>query len=178
MFHVVHGFVCFHHHNQRKLSQILDRTRSDYEKPLHFLTADDLIFLYGEKENWWGDLGACETRCLYHKLLPTYYPTYTSSYDPHILAMKTYETRKAVKKYARLRARLYIRVFSIIFDGIRNIWKYKHWREASYEELWQKYEKQIKSSTTINNEDIDFKVAMMIASKSCSTNEWVDGCVF
>lgn len=156
---------------------VLDKDQFYYEKPLHFLSVPDLVFYYGDRKNWWGDADAHTTRTLYHDLLPIYCPYYTSVYKIDDLAFKAYQTRKAVKQYARRRSYLHVRVFSILLDVVRNLLKYKKWRPvgATYKELWRKYEKQVqKQNPHLQPELLETKVASMIVCKSCHTNQWVD----
>lgn len=162
---------------RNQLSQVLDKDRSYCENPLHFLSVHDLVFYYGDRENWWGDLGIRKTRHLYHQLLPIYHSYYIVDYNIELLALKSYETRKAVKKYVRHRSYLYVRFFSIIIDTLRSLKRYKRLRPdgATYEDLWKKYEKQIlKIEPHINQEELNYKIALTIVHKSCCTNKFID----
>lgn len=175
LFHVVYGFTSVPHkyplHSCRQLSQALDKDRCYCEKPFHFLSLNDLVFFYGDRTNWWGDLDARQTRFLYHQLLPVYYHNYITDYGMQSLAFKAYQTRKAVKQYARRRSYFYVRFLSTVVDILHNLWEYKRWRSATYEELWLKYKKQLQQE---NVEASDHQIACTIVSKSCCTNEWID----
>lgn len=182
LFHVVvhvYGFISSPppkyplHYSCRHLSQALDKDRSYSEKPFHFLSLDDLVFYYGDRANWWGDLDAHQTRTLYHQLLPTYYPKYLTDYSIGTLAVKAFQTRKAVKQYARRRSYCHVRFFSTLVDVLHNLWEYRRWSPlgATYEELWQKYKNQLEEQDV---EASDHQIASTIVLKSCQTNEWID----
>ena len=174
LLHVVYGFVSVPTHRTtgpcRKLSQALDKDRCYCEKPFHFPSLNDLVFYYGDRPHWWGDLDARQTRSLYHKLLPVYCPSYTADYSMETLSLMAYQTRKAAKQYARRRSILPVRWFSAALDIAHNLYEYKRWSPlgATYEELWQKYKDQLHPNAT------DHHIAATIVSKSCRTNEWVD----
>jgi len=174
------GFLNFpveQHKIRNQLSQVLDKDCSYCEKPLHFLSVNDLVFYYGDRENWWGDQGAHKTRHLYHQLLPTYHSYYIVDYNMETLAIKSYETRKAIKQYVRRRSYLHIRIFSIFIETMCNLWKYKRLRPigATYEELWKKYEKKIlETQPHLGTEELNHRVALTIIHKSCCTNKYID----
>jgi len=163
---------------RNQLSQVLDKDRSYCEKPLHFLSVKDLVFYYGDRENWWGDHGARKTRHLYHQLLPIYHSYYIVDYNTETLAIKSYETRNAIKQYVRRRSYLYVRFLSVLIDTMRNMWRYKRWSGATYEELWKKYEEKIlESQPNLSPEELNYRVALTIIHKSCCTNKYID-CLF
>lgn len=177
LFHVVYGFISVptpKHpvYSSRQLSQALDKDRCYCEKPFHFLSLDDYVFYYGDRTNWWGDLDAHQTRTLYHKLLPIYYPYYLTDYSIETLAVKAFQTRKAVKQYARRRSYFHIRFISMLVDLLHNLWEYRRWGSATYEELWQKYKIQLQEQHQL--EATDDQIASTIVLKSCRTNEWID----
>lgn len=172
LLHVVYGFVSVpnHHRICRRLSQALDKDRCYCEKPFHFLSMEDLVFYYGDRPHWWGDLNAHQTRTLYHKLLPVYYPSYISQYPIQTLSLMAYKSRKAAKQYARRRSYLPIRWISTLIGTFNNLLEYKRWSPlgATYEELWQKYKIQLHPHAS------DHQIATTIVLKSCHTNEWID----
>lgn len=176
LFHVVYGFISVPnkhpiHYSCRQLSQALDKDRCYCEKPFHFFSLEDLVFYYGDRTNWWGDLDGRQTRFLYHQLLPVYYHHYINEYSIETLSYRTYQTRKAVKQYARRLSFAHIRFLSAVVDIIHNLWEYKRWGSATYDELWQKYKKQLQEQ---HLEASDHQIASTIVSKSCSTNECID----
>lgn len=161
----------------RSLNVALDKNRCYQETPLHFLSLEDLVFFYGDRQHWWGDFGHRDTRALYHQLLPVYYPSYVPHYDIQTLALKSFETRQCVKQYARRRSHFYVRLFSTVMDTSRNLWHYRRWRPigATYEELWQKYQKQLEEQhPSLLPPDVQKQVAAKIVYKSCCTNAWMD----
>lgn len=177
LFHVVYGFISVptnKHpiHSCRQLSQALDKDRCYCEKPFHFLSLDDLVFYYGDRNSWWGDLNAKQTRTLYHQLLPIYYPYYLTDYSIQTLSIKAFQTRKAVKQYARRHAYFHVRCLSILIDIFHNLWEYRRWGSATYDELWQKYKYQFQEQNHL--EASDDQIASTIVMKSCCTNEWID----
>jgi len=179
LFRVVYGFMSGpgRQYLYRSLSQTLDKDRRYYEKPFHFLSLDDLIFFYGDRQRWWGDFNAHETRTLYHKLLPVYYLFYMNCYDLKTLSVKTFQTRKAIKEYARRRSHLPVRFFSTVVDTTRNLWHHKRWSPlgATYEELWTKYKQQLqKQHPELSSQELDHQIATIILLKSCRTNPWID----
>jgi hypothetical protein len=98
-----------------------------------------------------------------------------------IVAFNSYQTRKAVKKYARRRSQVHVRFFSCFFDVLHNLWKYKRWMPTgpTYDDLWQKYEKQFREEDPEVHPDIlTQKTATLIAYKSCRTNQRIDKFVF
>lgn len=173
-FHLAYGFV--HIPNGcRDTCIVMDKERYFYEKPMHFLNDHDLVFYYGDRDYWWGDMGAHETRSLYHKLLPTYHLFYRTDYDPTTLALKAFETRRAVKAYVRRRSYFHVRLTSFVFDKIRNLWVYKRWGDATFEELWRKYEEQVRQQHPhLDTEKLHEKTAQTLIHKSCCTNPWFD----
>lgn len=177
LFHVVYGFISlppkYPLHSCRQLSQVLDKDRCYCEKPFHFLSLDDLVFYYGDRTSWWGDLNAQQTRILYHQLLPIYYPYYLTDYSIQTLAIKAFQTRKAVKQYARRHAYFHVRCLSTLVDIFHNLWEYRRWSPlgATYDELWHKYKTQLQEQhLEASNEQIAFTIVL----KSCQTNEWID----
>lgn len=175
LFHVAYGFISVPLKHPlpscRRLSQALDKDRCYCEKPLHFLSLEDLVFYYGDRTHWWGDLDARQTRTLYHQLLPIYYPHYLTDYSIETLAVKAFQTRKAVKQYARRRSYFHIRIMSMFADILHNLWEHRRWGSATYEQLWQKYKTQLQEQ---HLEASDDRVASTIVLKSCRTNPWID----
>lgn len=181
LFRVVYGFISGpsrqYHPHCRSLSQALDKDRCYCEKPFHFLSLDDLIFFYGDRQQWWGDFNAHETRILYHRLLPVYYLFYMGSYDIAALSVKTFQTRKAVKEYARRRSYFPVRFLSTVVDTARNLWHHKRWSPlgATYDELWHKYKRELQElHPELSPQELDDQVATTIVLKSCRTNPWID----
>lgn len=146
----------FTHHPLRH-PLVLDIDRHHHEKPLHFLSFDDLVFYYGERSSWLGDTDAYQTRTIYHKLLPSYHTLYTEEYDPETLAYKAFRARQSAKEYARYIAFFYLRWISQSLDGVRNLLSYQK-LEPSFHDIGNKYNCQYD----------------LIAQKSCSTNKWFD----
>lgn len=172
------GFVNPTYSQYRKNTiPILDQDRFFIEKPLHFLSIQDFVFYYGDRDEWWGDWNARETRTIYHKLLPVYHPLYVSTCGVETLAYNVFQTRREAKKYARHRSRFYVRWFSICMDGFRSLWRYKRWRPlgSTFYELWNKYKQQIQEQNpSIGQDELYNKVFLQIIQKSCKTNPWVD----
>lgn len=175
LLHLACGFVHVPHKGYRNTPVIMDKDRYCDERPLHFLSVHDLVFYYGDRARWWGDMGAHDTRSLYHKLLPTYHPFYIMEYDLETLAFKTFETRKAIKTYVRRRSYLHVRMMSILFDLVRNLFNRKKWKGATFEELWEKYQRQVCAQhPCLSLRDIHERTALTLIHKSCCTNQWFD----
>lgn len=156
---------------------MLDHDRVLVEKPLHFLSVQEFVFYYGDRDSWWGDCNAQETRIMYHKLLPVYHPVYWSCVEMEHLAYHAFHTRREAKKYARRRSRFYIRWLSVGLDGVRGLWRHKRWRPlgATFHELWKKYKQQFQQQYPfLEQEELDHQVFMHILYKSCQTNPWID----
>lgn len=156
---------------------IMDYDRVVVEKPLHFLSVQELVFYYGDRAHWWGDWNARETRLMYHKLLPVYHPLYWSCGEMESLAYHAFLSRREAKKYARRRSRFYIRWFSRGMDGFRGLWRHQRWRPmgATFHELWNKYEQQLQQQYPfLEQEELDHQVFMHILQKSCQTNPRID----
>lgn len=178
LFHVVYGFMTLSRPSFRDSLFILDKHRCCFdERPFHFLSLNELVFYYGDREVWWGDLNTHHTRYLYHQLLPVYHPFYVSKVPPETLALMAYQTRKAVKRYVRHRSRFHVRWMSILTDLIRHLLQKKKWRPSglTFSELWDKYEKQLRSTHPhLSSEELHRQTALLILQKSCHTNPWID----
>ena len=143
---------------------VLDMDRPYKEKPLHFLSVPELVFYYGDRENWWGDLSAKETRDLYHKLLPYYYPIYLNNNNHVDLAKMVFEARRSARSYARRRSLFYVRWMSVLMDGIRNIVRHRKWKTV-FDDVWKK------NKHYWNDDDL---IALRVLNGSCHTNRWAD----
>lgn len=182
--HQINGFLVFksncllyQYQYRRNTVVILDKDRRWIENPLHFLNVQDFVFYYGDRDDWWGDWNAKETRLIYHKLLPIYHPLYFSCCEMETLAFHAFQTRREAKKYARRRSRFYIRWFSICIDGVRSLWRYKRWNSLgiNFQQLWNKYKQQIQQQDpSLEQEELDNKIYRLILYKSCQTNHWID----
>lgn len=171
---IAYGFVQIPK-GYRNTCLVMDKKHYFYEKPMHFLSDHDFVFYYGDRDCWWGDINACETRSLYHKLLPTYHSFYRMDYDLYTLALKTFETRKAAKAYVRRLSFWHVRMSSIVFDKMRNVLVYNRWKDTTFEELWDKYEKQVRQQYPhLDVEKLHEETALTLIHKSCCTNQWVD----
>lgn len=146
---------------------VLDKERTCDERPLHFLSVPELVFYYGDRPNWWGDLDAQDTRILYHRLLPSYYPVYLNNYDPVVLARMVFEARRSARSYARRRSYLHVRWMSVLMDGIRNMVRHQKWKTA-FDDTWKKYKHHVK------NGNDDYQTALRVLNGSCHTNRWAD----
>lgn len=160
-------FTCFLFTSvaRRQSVVVLDKNRLYDERPLHFLSFSDLVFYYGDRTNWWGDLDASQTRKLYHELLPYYYPSYLNDNDPISLARKVFDARRSARSYARRRSYFYVRWMSILMDGIRNMVRHKKWKTV-FDDTWNKYEHYVKED--------EYQIALRILNGSCHTNPWAD----
>lgn len=158
-------FICFMFVSvgRRQSAVVLDKERPYDERPLHFLSVSDLVFYYGDRAHWWGDLDAKNTRILYHKLLPLYYPNYLNNHDPVVLARMVFEARRSARSYARRRSYFYVRWMSVLMDGIRNMVRHKKWKTV-FHDTWKKYEQH----------DSDHQIALRVLNRSCHTNPWAD----
>lgn len=144
-----------------------------YERPLHFLSVDELVFYYGGC----ADLGFYDARRLYHKLLPYYAEEYIGSCSLKELSWKTFHARKSAKKYVRLRSRWIVKIVAYLFDFLRQQQKKHH--PNTYETLYQKYKNELEwNNNNENNIDIDIdigdEVCRVIITKSSTTNPFVD----
>lgn len=178
-FYGVNGFIVFNPNPYRRNTVlILDKDRGwVMENPLHFLTVQEFVFHYGDRDDWRGDWNAKETRLIYHKLLPIYHPLYFSCCEMETLAFHAFQTRREAKKYARRRSRFYIRWWSICMDGVRSLWRYKRWSPlgANFHQLWNKYKQQIQQQEpSLEQEELHDKIYQLILYKSCQTNPWID----
>lgn len=176
---VVNGFVSLPRFVVRESSLILDKHDSVHveQRPLHFLTLNELVFYYGDREVWWGDLDTHHTRCLYHQLLPVYHPLYVSKVPPETLALMAYQTRKAVKRYVRRRSRFHVRCLSVMTDLVRHLFKKRKWRPSglTFYELWDKYETQLRRAHPfLSSDELHRQTAFLIVQKSCHTHPWID----
>lgn len=150
-------FLCYQKPYSLRVPLVLDINRYYYERPLHFLSFDDLIFHYGDRSSWFGDMDANETRTIYHKLLPSYYTLYSHDYDTQTLAYMAFNARQSAKQYARYIALFYLRWASKSSDGVRNLLSYQK-LEPSFHDIDAKYNSEYN----------------LIIQKSCSTNKLVD----
>lgn len=179
VFHVACGFVSPSFSGKRRhLSNVFHEERFYCERSVHFPSVEDLVFYYGDCDNWWGDLGVRETRLLYHSLLPVYSLQYVGcNCSIEMVAFNSYLTRKAAKQYARRRSRAHVRVFSLVFDLFHNLWEHKKWRPTgpTFDELWCKYKNQLlHNDPEMTPETLNRTIAMLIAYKSCRTNKRID----
>lgn len=100
---------------------------------------------HGERQRWWGDLGAAEARALYHDLLPTSLLDDSSPYA----AECTLSERARIAVAARRAARLYVRERTVLpvtlgcqlLDGFRQFARHGTFQPGgpSQEQLWEKY---------------------------------------
>ena len=148
----------------RRSVVVLDEQRPHHERPLHFLSVSELVFQYGDRENWWGDLNAKETRNLYHRLLPFYYTAYLSDYHVVDLARMVFEARRSARTYARRRSCIHVRWMSMLMDGVRNMVRHRKWK-TKFDDVWNKHEHVWKDEQ---------QIAMRVLNGSCHTNRWAD----
>jgi len=148
---------------------------------------DTLRVMFGTNRNkLWGDLDNDTARRLYHTLLPrTLIGLYQQGLTPDELAPLAFEARRAAKQYARERCHVPGRVMATAFDGFRHLKTYGNWssKGLSWEELWVKYEDQVKQEMVLElldddeeEEECDISnlVCLKILERSCITNQQID----
>lgn len=145
-------------------------------------TVEQLRKEYGERQNkLWGDLGAKETRELYHKLLPTELLHDTTEHSLEERARIAVSARRAARLYARERAMLPVTLPCQLLDGVRVMLEYGSFQPdgMSEEQIWQKYARKygidepLEPGLCVVDEDF----FLNIIKKSCTTNEQVDALV-
>lgn len=158
----------------RDLRVVLDKNRFYDEKNIALLSVQDLVFYYGDREGWWGDMGFHKTRSVYHKLLLTGHDI--SEDDLDTLAFQAFQTRQAIKTYVRRRSYLHVRWASMLFDYTRNLFVYKRWKKKlTFEEIWRKYEDQVREEFPyLDPAELQEKTARTLINRSYYTNSWID----
>lgn len=145
-------------------------------------TVEQLRKEYGERQNkLWGDLGAKETRELYHKLLPTELLQDTTEHSLEERARIAVSARRAARLYARERAMLPVTLPCQLLDGVRVMLEYGSFQPdgMSEEQIWQKYARKygidepLEPGLCVVDEDF----FLNIIKKSCTTNEQIDALV-
>jgi hypothetical protein len=138
-------------------------------------TVEELRALYGPRESWWGDLGAEDTRRLYHALLPT--DLLEKGYDelPYSLeerAQMAIAARRAARLYTRERAFLPLAIGSELLDGVRQLLERGAFQPdgPSEAQIWMKYTGAAPSSPV----ELPADVYRTILEKACSSNRHVD----
>ena len=173
-----------------------------------YTNPDKLRELFGENQNkMWGDLDATTCRKLYKTLVPkallelvkqehersgedgpapATVEAASEVLPPEVLAPLAYKARKAAKLYARERCQVPARIAAQLFDAYRAFKKYGKFQPCgmSYEQLWDKYYKQVVNEERKRNrqlpdsdDDVTAKICQRIIEKSCQTNEFVDNLV-
>ena len=142
-------------------------------------------------------LSPTQTRALYHALLPRSLLALSELdvLDPSDLAPLAYQARIAAKEYARSRSSLGSTIMTTIVDQYRNIKNGKGLLpfkpndkscSMTWDDVWEKYEKQIMdeervryednpNNAIMNEEELMMQIYMRILEKSCATNEAFDG---
>jgi hypothetical protein len=153
----------------------LDRDLGFKETPRLFRSVQDLVFYYGDREDWWGDMGFHQTRVIYHRLLSST-GLDTPDEDLDTFAFLAYQTRQSIKSYVRRRSYLHVRWASMLFDSVRNLLVYKRWkRKTTFEELWDKYEQRVrKTNPHLDPLGVQEQTARTLIQGSFRTNPWVD----
>ena len=149
-----------------------------------YTNVNELRSIFGSNKNkLWGDLDNAQTRRLYHELLPKALlkverdNTLTLE-ERAVIASKA---RTAAKKYARERCTVPGRVLAYVFDGFRHLKEFGtwSWEGMSWEEVWLKYENEIKTELSdynpaIRKEGLTQEICKRILERSCATNAQID----
>jgi len=133
-----------------------------------YTTVEELRSEYGTGRN----LGAAETRDLYHSLLPT---KLLEDEDAATLPERAHvaiAARRAARLYARERALLPLTMGSELMDGVRTLKSGGRFQPGGMSEaqIWQKYAGCVPSEGDQLEEDVYYT----IISKACTSNHVVD----
>lgn len=172
-------------------ASLLSLAPEDLDKWAYATDVDTLRGMFGTNRNkFWGDFDNETSRRLYHTLLPrALIGLYKQGLQPDELAPLAFEARKAAKEYARERCNVPGRLLAMAYDGFRHLKTYGSWSSngLTWEEIWSKYELQVKEEilelwgdgqgpcpSAIANADLSSKVCLKILERSCITNEQIN----
>mmetsp|Transcript_3122 Transcript_3122/g.4371 ORF Transcript_3122/g.4371 Transcript_3122/m.4371 type:complete len:279 (+) Transcript_3122:143-979(+) len=133
--------------------------------------------MYGPRRHWWGDYNGQQTRAFYHDLLPIDLMKDMNFLSLEERARRASMARHAARIYARERCSLPSRLLAALYDGVRHLQKYGTWNTEglTWEELWHKYELQIKNEIPFAGEyEMRQAISQRILEKSCCTNKMFD----
>eukprot|EP00565_Helicotheca_tamesis_P005792 CAMPEP_0185727832 /NCGR_PEP_ID=MMETSP1171-20130828/3405_1 /TAXON_ID=374046 /ORGANISM="Helicotheca tamensis, Strain CCMP826" /LENGTH=485 /DNA_ID=CAMNT_0028396469 /DNA_START=136 /DNA_END=1590 /DNA_ORIENTATION=+ len=180
--------------------QMTQQDEEEYERRKRewaatYTSVSTLRSTFGTNRNkLWGDYDPETTRRLYHTLLPRALLGLheLGLMKPDELAPLAYEARTAAKKYARERCVVPGRVLAMAYDGYRQWKNYGKFNVEgmSWDQIWQKYERQVVNEQAQRKEDEDVterrkqaraleediteQVCLKILERSCISNDAVD----
>lgn len=139
-------------------------------------SVEELRETFGERQRWYGDLSAAETRALYHSLLPTsLLETEGEHYSLEQRAHLAIAARRAARLYSRERALLPLAVGSELLDGLRQLLESGSFQVGGLTEdqIWRKYA-GCTPSELADGDAFHEDVYYTVLRKACSSNRYID----